>query len=88
MATEEVKEGVYISKIDYNWHQAGEFGDRLYDDFHRYEVGKLGVTHIRENNKGQPTHFAEVFFENGEVHMIKNINQIYYKPKEQGKDDQ
>ena len=64
-----------ISKIEYNWYYTNENGE----DYFTHDLGKRGVTDIKIINIPDIPYHAEVYFENGSIQKIFNINKLYYK---------
>lgn len=67
---------VEIHKIEYN-RDISKIGDMQTVDFEVYEIGKLGVSGIREMQFIDKS-FYRVFFNSGTFQDIFNVSRVYW----------
>ena len=66
---------IHITRIDFNW-----FTNEEGEDFYSHKVGQCGVKEIRDMTQLEKDGYEyQVFFENGKIESIFNVNKVVYE---------
>ena len=64
-------------KLHYNWFQVARGPDEAGEDYYMHEVGKNGVTEIKDHTLNDGTFY--IAFEDGKSERIWNPNRAFYE---------